>query len=39
MADYPDRLNLAEQVARIERSQEETRKLVAEQHKLSISAE
>ncbi len=34
MADYPERLNLAEQVARIERSQEETRKFVAEQHKL-----
>jgi len=33
-ADYPERLNLAEQVARIERSQEETRKFVAEQHKL-----
>ena len=34
MADYPERLNLAEQVARIEHSQEETRKFVAEQHKL-----
>ena len=34
MTDYPERLNLAEQVARIERSQEETRKFVAEQHKL-----
>ena len=32
--DYPERLNLAEQVARIECSQEETRKFVAEQHKL-----
>ena len=35
-ADYPGRLNLAEQVARIERSQEETRKFVAEQHKLMV---
>lgn len=34
VADYPERLNLAEQVARIERSQKETRKFVAEQHKL-----
>ncbi len=40
-ADYRDRLNLREQVARIdetisriERQQEETRKFVAEQHKL-----
>ena len=37
-ADYADRLNLAEQVARIERSQEETRKFVAEQHKLMAEA-
>lgn len=34
MADYPERLNLADQVAHIELSQEETRKFVAEQHKL-----
>ncbi len=34
IADHPERLNLAEQVARVERSQEETRKFVAEQHKL-----
>jgi predicted nucleic acid-binding Zn-ribbon protein len=41
-ADYRDRLNLREQVARIdemisriERQQEETRKFVSEQHKLS----
>lgn len=36
--EYTDRLNLAEQVARIERSQEETRKFVAEQHKLTAEA-
>lgn len=33
-AEYIEGLNLAEQVARIERAQEETRKFVAEQHKL-----
>lgn len=32
--DYPERLNLAELVARIERQQQETRKLVAESGKL-----
>jgi hypothetical protein len=44
-ADYRDRLNLREQVARIddmlsrvERQQEETRKFVAEQHKLMAEA-
>lgn len=36
--NYAERLNLAEQVARIERSQEETRKFVAEQHKLMAEA-
>lgn len=34
-ADYRNRLDLAELVSRIERQQEETRKFVAEQHKLS----
>ncbi len=34
IADHPERLDLAEQVARVERSQEKTRKFVAEQHKL-----
>ncbi|WP_338664261.1 hypothetical protein VQH23_03655 [Pararoseomonas sp. SCSIO 73927] len=37
-AEYADRLNFAEQVARIERAQEETRKFVAEQHKLQAEA-
>jgi uncharacterized protein (UPF0335 family) len=44
-ADYRDRLNLREQVARIdemisriERQQEETRKFVSEQHKLMAEA-
>lgn len=36
--DYRDRLDLAELVARIERSQEETRKFVSEQHKLMAEA-
>ena len=36
--EYTDRLNLAEQVSRIERQQEETRKFVAEQHKLQAEA-
>lgn len=36
--DYAERLTLAEQVARIERQQEETRKFVAEQHKLTAEA-
>jgi hypothetical protein len=35
---YSDRLNLAEQIARIDRAQEETRKFVAEQHKLTAEA-
>lgn len=37
--DYTERLNLAEQVARIERGQAETRKFVAEQAKLQAEAE
>ena len=37
-ADYRGRLDLAELVARIERQQEETRKFVAEQHKLMAEA-
>ena len=37
-ADYPDRLNLAELVARIERQQAETRKFVAERDKLLAEA-
>jgi predicted nucleic acid-binding Zn-ribbon protein len=45
-ADYRDRLNLREQivriddmVARIDRQQEETRKFVSEQHKLMAETE
>ncbi len=34
MAGYPERLKLAEQVARVERSQKGTRKFVAEQNKM-----
>jgi hypothetical protein len=33
-ADYQDRLNLREQIARIDRAIEETHKFTAEQHKL-----
>ena len=32
--DYQERLNLREQIARIDRQREETQKFVAEQHKL-----
>ena len=42
MSDIPDyrtRLDLAEIVSRIERQQEETRKYVAEQHKLRAEAD
>lgn len=34
VAGHPDRLDLAELVARVERSQAETRRFVAEQHEL-----
>jgi anti-sigma-K factor RskA len=38
-SEYTERLNLAELVSRIERQQEETRKFVAEQHKLTAEAQ
>jgi hypothetical protein len=37
-ADYADRLNLREQIARIDRSIDEAAKLRAEQHKLMAEA-
>jgi hypothetical protein len=38
-ADYQDRLNLREQIARIDRMREESQKYMAEQHKLNAEAE
>lgn len=35
LGDYPERLSLAEQVERIERMNEETRRFVAEAHKFA----
>lgn len=38
-ADYPTRLNLAEQIARIERTQADLSKLLAEQRKLQAEGD
>jgi hypothetical protein len=37
-ADYRDRLDIREQIARIDRAREETLKFTAEQHKLTAEA-